>query len=262
MALGRSLLKLLQTVLYAIEFCCAAIILGIFSYFLAVLAKNDLDIPRWQQAVEGISGAAALYLIFAVLLTCFLGGKPFFAFLAIALDVLFCGGFIAIAILTRDGANSCTGDVKTPFGDGPGEKEAPGAGDYATACRLNKVAFAVSIIGAGLFLISALIQLALGRNYQKEKRYGPSPANNYTSGTGSHWWRRNRGPRTTKEAYAAEPEYAPASESGLTGGPRDVLPEGSTNGTNASYGTGYHTAPTGTSTGNPYEYNRTPATNY
>lgn len=35
-------LRLFQTFLYAVLFCCAAIILGIYSYFLSVLAdRND-----------------------------------------------------------------------------------------------------------------------------------------------------------------------------------------------------------------------------
>lgn len=35
------------------------------------------------------------------------------------------------------------------------------------------------------FIISALTELALGRHRKKEQRFGPSPANNYTSGYGS-----------------------------------------------------------------------------
>jgi hypothetical protein len=160
MAISGAILKLLQTFLYAIEFGCAAIILAIYSYFLSVLADRNIGIPTWEKAVEGISGAAVLYLIFAVLLTCFLGGKTIFAFLAIVLDILFCGAFIAIAVLTRDGgARSCSGNnVHTPLGNGQSSaKSGYGAGrnrnttfsvSLGTACRLNKAAFAVSIIGA------------------------------------------------------------------------------------------------------------------
>jgi hypothetical protein len=158
-------LKLFQTFLYAIEFCCAAIILGIYSYFLSVLADRDIGIPTYEKAVEGISGVAVLYLIFAVLLTCFLGGKTIFAFIAIVLDILFTGGFVAIAVLTRQGAHSCSGTVKTPIGNGQSNsKNGFGANGFGnngddssnvtysvslgTACRLNTAVFAVSIIGA------------------------------------------------------------------------------------------------------------------
>ncbi len=161
---GGLALKSLQTILYGLTFICAALILGIYSYFLAVLADRSLPIAVWKQAVEGISGFAVLYLIFAVILTCFLGGIGFFAFLAIVLDILFVGAFIALAVLTRDGVDSCRGQVETPIGNGPANSGDPGYGrngfgfgsdnnatyapDLGFACRLNKVAFAAAIIGA------------------------------------------------------------------------------------------------------------------
>jgi hypothetical protein len=76
-------LRIFQTFLYLLAFACAAIILGIYSYFLSVLADRDILIRTWTKAVEGLSGAATLYTIFAILLTCCLGGIPAFAFLAI-----------------------------------------------------------------------------------------------------------------------------------------------------------------------------------
>jgi hypothetical protein len=159
MALGSAALKLFQTILYALEFCCAGIILGIYSYFLSVLADRDLAIATWTKAVEGLSGAAVLYTIFAVLLTCFLGGKTFFAFLGIVLDILFVGAMVAIAVLTRDGAHKCTGFVTTPLGDGLSSSkqgfrsdndgtEVIYAASLGSACRLNTACFAVAIAGA------------------------------------------------------------------------------------------------------------------
>lgn len=43
-----------------------------------------------------------------------------------------------------------------------------------------------------LFLISAILQVLLGRHHKKEKRYGPSPSNDYTAGTGKKqpFWKR------------------------------------------------------------------------
>jgi hypothetical protein len=75
MGFGGAALKFTSTALYALEFCCAAIVLGIYSYFLSVEADRNVNIPVWQQAVTGLAGAVVLYTIFAVLLTCFLGGK-------------------------------------------------------------------------------------------------------------------------------------------------------------------------------------------
>lgn len=163
-AAAGGLLRFVATFLYALEFCCAGIILGVYSYFLAVLKDHNLPIANKWRAVEGISGSAVLYLIFAVILTCFLGGKRFFAFIAIVLDVLFCAAFIALAVLLRKGADSCTGEVDTPLGKGPanGGQSGFGANGFGTgqgegvtykprlgfACRLNTACFAVSLVGA------------------------------------------------------------------------------------------------------------------
>lgn len=108
-------LRFFTTFLYLLAFCCAAVGLGIYSYFLARLSKNDRPIANDLRAVEGLTGAAVLYTIFAVLLTCFLGGKRLFAFCGVLLDVLFCGAMIAVAVLTRHGANSCDGRGTTTF---------------------------------------------------------------------------------------------------------------------------------------------------
>lgn len=186
-------LRIFESLLYLLEFCCAGLILGIFSWFLAVLAHNNAHIPTYEKAVEGMAGAACLYLIFAVLLTCCLGGVTFFAILAILLDLLFMGAFIAIAVLTRSGATSCSGNVNTPIGSGLSNTSIFGH-NLKTQCKLNTVVFAVAIIGAFLFLLTALMQIFLLKNHKKEKRFGPSPANNYTSGTGDRkfWQRKDR----------------------------------------------------------------------
>jgi hypothetical protein len=305
MAFGGAALKIVQTFFYTLLFCCSGIILGVYSYFLAVQANHDVEIPRWQKAVEGMSGIGVVYTIFAIILTCCLGGKAFFAFIAIILDILLCGAFVAIAILTRDGAGSCSGNnVKSPLGDGPSSESAGfGSGGFGTgsnqsitysasygfSCRLNKVAFAVSIIGAFLFLFSAFIQLWLARHHKGEKRYGPSPTNNYTSGSGSSWFKRRRAPKTTKAAYNKDAELGAVGGVGLAAhevhnvdGVRTSHETGYTGTTAGGTGTytgekyepatvqptipttgGYHTGPTGTSV-NPYGYDntRTAATNY
>ncbi|OCK75358.1 hypothetical protein K432DRAFT_174702 [Lepidopterella palustris CBS 459.81] len=292
MAIGGAFLKLLQTFLYAVEFCCAAIILGIYSYFLSVLADHNIGIPTWEKAVEGMSGAAVLYLLFAVLLTCFLGGRTIFAFIAIVLDILFCGAFVAIAVLTRNGAHGCSGNVNTPLGNGDSNsKNGYGSDGFGlghnknvtysvklgTACRLNSACFAVAILGAVLFLISTLVQLLLGRHHQKEKRYGPGPSNGYTFGSGKRrpWQRRqkNKGVRdaelgtvggVTAGGLMADKHHhdiRPSHDTGYTGS--TVAPTTATfentnkplhNGYNAAGG--YHTTPTGAAV-NPYGYDNT-----
>ncbi|KAL9611835.1 MAG: hypothetical protein Q9167_003528 [Letrouitia subvulpina] len=183
-------LRGLTTFLRAIEFLGAILILGITSYFLGVLTHRDQFIPRWTKAVEGMSGGAVIYSGFAIILTCFLGGLTFFAFLAVILDACFVACFIAIAILMRGGTRSCSGNPPSVLGRGD-----------RTACRLESAAFAVAVALAILFLISLGLQILLSRNHKREKRFGPGPSNNYTSGSGrTSFWKRNKAAKTTSDA--------------------------------------------------------------
>ncbi|KAL8796909.1 MAG: hypothetical protein Q9182_007293 [Xanthomendoza sp. 2 TL-2023] len=185
-------LKGVTTFLRAVEFLGCALLLGITSYWLGVLTHRHSGLPTWMKAVEGMAGGATLYTAFAVILTCFLGGMTFFAFMAVLLDFLFVAAMVAIAVLTRHGTHSCSGsNPPSPLG-----------ANNRTSCRLETAAFAVAIAMALLFLISAVLQVMLSRNHKKEKRYGPGPSNGYTSGTGKKqpFWKRRNGPKTTHEA--------------------------------------------------------------
>ncbi|KAH7122255.1 hypothetical protein B0J11DRAFT_531036 [Dendryphion nanum] len=282
MAFGGVALKTISLIVYGLAFCCSALILGVYSYFLSVLADRNGLIENWTKAVTGMSGAAVLYTAFAILFTCCLGGKSFFAFLAIVLNVLFTGAMVAIAVLTRDGAQNCSGVVDTPIGRGQsGAKQGFGsdgqgnqityAVSLGTACRLNSASFAVAIAGALLFLIAALVQVALGRHHKKEKRFGPSPANNYTRGSGIKFWQRRRAKRSglhdpEMAGAAAAPRVSSTLAPGATHDYRHSHDTAYTGSTVAPHSAtyenphkplvgGYHTAPTGT-------YKSTPATNY
>jgi len=275
--------RLLTTLLYFLAFCCSAIIIGIYSYFLAVQADRNAFISRDEKAIEGLSGAATLYTIFATVLTCCLGGITFFSFIGIVLDICFVGAMIAIAVMTRHGASSCRGYVYTPIGNGPsnvglGFDNASGTSNeityavhYGTACRLNTACFAVSIVGAVLFFLTALMQIALARHHKKEKRFGPSPTNNYTSGYGKRkfWQRKPKNGATRDAEYGAAGGLAapgvdtrPSHETGFTGSTvagTGAAPYDKVEGTHA----GYHTQPHGTAV-NPYGYEAPAgtATNY
>lgn len=138
-----------------IELLCAITILAIFSYFLATLHNHSLPIATYIRAVEGISGAAVLYTIFALLLVCCLGGIVFLSAIAMLLDLAFTGAFIYVAYATRGGAGSCNGDVNTPFGSGNtytnnrvtgGESGITTLPSLYTACKLETATFAVAIV--------------------------------------------------------------------------------------------------------------------
>ncbi|KAL8940617.1 MAG: hypothetical protein Q9216_002730 [Gyalolechia sp. 2 TL-2023] len=98
---GGVALRGVTTFLRSVELLGSVLVLGITSYWLGVLTHRNASIPTWMKAVEGMAGGAVIYTGFAVILTCFLGGFTFFAFLAVLLDILFVGAFVAIAILTR-----------------------------------------------------------------------------------------------------------------------------------------------------------------
>jgi hypothetical protein len=199
MAFGLAL-KSVSFFLRIIEFCCAAIILGIFSYFLATLHNHSLPIATYIRAVEGISGAGILYTVFALMLVCFLGGIAFLSTIAMLLDLAFCGAFIYVAWATRGGASSCKGNVNTPFGSGntsTGNSVASGSSGFTelpslhTACKLETATFAVAIVAAIFFFLSIFVEFALIRHHKKEKAFGPSPNNGYTAGSPRRkFWQR------------------------------------------------------------------------
>ena len=145
-------LKFLQWFNRGVQFLCAAVVLGIYCYFLATLANHDFHISDTIRAVTGISGAAVLYTIVALLVLCCLAGKTFTALLAIILDVAFIGAFIYVAVANKNGASSCQGYLDTPFGKGQGDKVAEGTDGFTvlpsfhTACRLQTASLAVAII--------------------------------------------------------------------------------------------------------------------
>lgn len=147
MGIGGVILRFCSLAIRVLQFLASAVILGIFSYFLAILARHDLQIDTWLKAVEGLSGAATLYGLLGIIFVCCLGGISFFAFLGVVLDVCFTGAMIAIAVLTRDGVNQCSGTVDTPIGNGNSSDESKANLSFGMACKLEKVTFAVAIIG-------------------------------------------------------------------------------------------------------------------
>ncbi|KAK8035362.1 hypothetical protein PG993_010357 [Apiospora rasikravindrae] len=184
-------LKSLQWFIRGIQFCCAALILSLFSYFLAALSNHNLTIPTWARAVEGISGVGVLYTLAGLLLLCCLAGHPVTSFIAIVFDIAFIGAFIYVAVSNRGGASSCGNRPNTIFGTGPARDYPESHRDgftklptYGTACRMETACLAVSIVAIVFFILSILVEVVLVRHRRKEARFGPSPANNYTSGYG------------------------------------------------------------------------------
>lgn len=255
-------LKGLQWFIRGVQFCCAAVVLALYSYFMASLSNRNLPIANWIKAVEGISGIAVLYTIAGLLLLWCFAGRRVTSFLAMVLDVAFIGGFIFIAWANRGGANSCNGIVSTPYGTADADTNIQPNGDtgytglpsFRQACRLQTACFAVSLIAIFFFIFSAIVEVSLVRNRQKEKRFGPSPKNNYTSGSGTgkrfgFLGRRNKSVRSQNTNVlpqhthpdAVRDSYATESTA-VSGGAAGVPPQS----THAKYGeVGYGNQRTG-----------------
>ncbi|CAK7223864.1 hypothetical protein SCUCBS95973_005323 [Sporothrix curviconia] len=186
-------LKAVQFFLRSIVFLCALVILIIFAYFLGKLNSADLYIPTWARAVEGLSGAAALYSLLGILLLWWLAGRMLTFIAAIVLDICFIGGFVYIATANRGGSGNCNRDsIRSPFGTGDADTDRivnrsgtlVNIPSFRVSCRLQKACLAVAIIAIGFLLFAMAVEFFLWRNYRKEKKFGPGPNNGYTSGSG------------------------------------------------------------------------------
>jgi hypothetical protein len=183
-------LKFLQWFLRGVQFLCCALVLGVYSYFLATLHNHDLNISRDVKAVEGISGVGVIYTLLSLLLLCCLAGIKVISLIAIVLDLAFIGAFIFVAVANKNGASDCKGYLDTPFGQGQSDNTANGSDGFTAlpsfhvACRLQSACLGVAIIAIIFFILTILTEVGLARHHHKAKRFGPSPQNNYTSGYG------------------------------------------------------------------------------
>merc|ERR1712000_55803 len=184
MAFGGIALKSVSLFFRAIEFGCAAVIIGIFSYYLATLTDHSLPISVHIKAVEGISGAAVLYTLAALVLVCCLGGIAFFSALGMVLDFAFCGAFAYIAWVNRHATDgSCSGFVRTAYGNG-----------YTNLDN--------DVVG-GDGGVSIFLEFLLIKHRRKERAFGPSPNNGYTAGTPKRkFWQRKPKNRTYADKNA------------------------------------------------------------
>ena len=148
MGVGGFILRFFSLAIRVLQFLDSAAILVIFSYILAELSHHNLAIPQWARAVEGLSGAAALYGLLGMIFTCCLGQVTFFTVIAVILDLCFIAAMVAIAVMTRHGSNSCHGDVNTLLGSGPSDAQSVSSHVHlGLACRIEQAAFAMSVIG-------------------------------------------------------------------------------------------------------------------
>ncbi|KAF3941584.1 hypothetical protein ABW19_dt0206853 [Dactylella cylindrospora] len=189
--------KFLTTILRSAQVLGTLYNAGCCTYFIVGLSSRD-DVNGRALAVEIISAAGLLWSAFVLVFSICLLQKTFFQFFTIFGDILFIGGNIAIAILLRNsfdgGCNA--NNLLVPW-------LVRGGRNWTANCQLIKGVFIVSIILSVLFLLTCLTALLAHRSAKKDRAYGPSPANNYTSGRGK------RGKKGDLETAAMGPALAP-----------------------------------------------------
>jgi hypothetical protein len=169
---------LAKTTLYLLCICAAGTIVGIYGYFLAYLSLDESHIAAWKKAIEGISGAAVLYTLINAILTCCLDHRPYLVVISIILDAGFAGGFVAISVLTRQSASSCSAYLHTPLGSGILYSTPPDSGGREGrvpylwyVCSLNKAVFAVSIITTVILITTIVMQLMRNRRQSRKQSH-------------------------------------------------------------------------------------------
>lgn len=102
---------LLQKVLRVIQFLSSVISLGLFSARLYKIVRTVRRASASNGAVEGILAAAVAYTLISMLLKFVLknGGPKILRWIWIIFDLLFVGGFIAVAVLTSPGRGGTSG---------------------------------------------------------------------------------------------------------------------------------------------------------
>lgn len=146
---GRGLaLKSLLWFLRGIQLCCGIIILALYSYFLATLARNGIAASQDVKAVEGIAGAGALYALLGLLFLCCLAGLPLTSFIAMILDLAFAAAYIFVAVANKHGVGKCESYSDTPYGTSDPSKghSLSGVPSYQNACKMQTACMSVAII--------------------------------------------------------------------------------------------------------------------
>jgi len=142
--------------------------IGVLSYFMVKLSRGSGRPSGHALALEIISGAAVVYASSMLLLSICLLQKHFFQFFTILMDLLFMGGFIAIAILLRSAPhqNCSSSRTTTPNPQWLGNV----GGRPSIHCKLIEGLFGCAVGLAVLFFLT-LFPALLAMRSKKETTY-------------------------------------------------------------------------------------------
>ncbi|TGZ79768.1 hypothetical protein EX30DRAFT_396836 [Ascodesmis nigricans] len=197
----KFLLKFLSFPLRILTFILAIYIVAASGYHIQRLNSNNLSPSAELYAIIIIAGAAALYAAMTALIACFFPRGGFILFLL--LDLIFCGGFVAIAVLLRDAVTEtrCAEGVWTESGSTYDK-------GLDETCGVDKAAFATAVANAVFFAILALLSFFIHQNQSKNRAFGPGPDNNYSvhgsekPGRKKSIWGRRRHAQPVGEPFA------------------------------------------------------------
>ncbi|KAF3761978.1 hypothetical protein M406DRAFT_85089, partial [Cryphonectria parasitica EP155] len=177
---GVAGLKCLQWLFRGLQLACAAVILGIYSYFLATMLDHELTLPTSVKAIEGISAAATLYAVAGVLLVWCCAGHAATSFIAMLIDLGLTAAYIYVAVANRAGASSCSGSsgVDSPYGSGSASATpSSSAGSavvrlptYGVACRMETACLAAACAAAVSLPLSILLEFGMNRGRRRASR--------------------------------------------------------------------------------------------
>jgi len=179
-------LKRLQRFFRAIQLFVCLIVVGIFSYYLATLFKNHLEVRTGIMVVEVIALIGTLYAITGMLPVCFTGNRTL-SLVSPILDLAFAICFMYVAVENRSASGGCATEiVYTVYGSGaptsgPGtENGLQPAGPLPTfqaACRLMMICLVASCLVIPFFILSGILGFYLNRKRSQTSQHVQSNIN-------------------------------------------------------------------------------------
>jgi len=215
MACGFPLRNLLAFPLRLLALLLSLDVVATAAYHLRRMNGASAKPSPQLYAIIVIAGVCALYTLLTLVSFLLTVGALFLAL--IFLDLIFCGGFIALAVLLRDTAsvtchnlqpNSDLSSTAAGLWTSGSTLDPAYLAEPSIACKVDKAAFASSVASAVFCLCLAVLSALSFRRYRRNRAFGPGPRNDYRLGNNSR-----PGKRKSKAGL-------PEPEEGLAGGRR------------------------------------------
>jgi hypothetical protein len=143
--MGTKLLRVVSLPLRLLTALASLYILAVSAYHVERVHRFDLTLSRRGYAIIVISGVGTLYSLF----TLFSGFLPhFFFILFLPLEIIFCGGFIAVSVLLRSAAGANCSNPSSSLRRLWSTSGTVYQGNILRQCEVDKGAFAVAIANA------------------------------------------------------------------------------------------------------------------